>query len=191
MDKRESVAGVIDLETGERAPRDPEAATEALEAITFTEQPPTDAPPPLQAEAPQAPKPKRRTKAELEADVQRLSGEIERQRQVAAANAPSLAQSMVNPLAMTFRSVGNIMAAWRGDHWRLDDKEVLTLGEAWAPCIAPLLANHPETILWAAAIGATYSVAYPRLQMEKTLAARAKVATDTTATPQAEVMVTQ
>jgi hypothetical protein len=190
MDKRESVAGVIDLETGERAPRDPEAATEALESITFTEQPPTNAATPLQ-EVADVPKPKRRTKAELEAEVQRLSVEIEKQRQVAAANAPSLAQAMVNPLAMTFRSAGNIMAAWRGDHWRLDDREVLTLGEAWAPCIAPLLANHPETVLWAAAIGATYSVAYPRLQMEKTLAARAKVATDTTATPQAEITVNQ
>ncbi len=156
-------------EPGEQPQPNPDAASEAIEHLTFTEQAPKAtelAPPP--------PKPKRRTKAELEAEVARLQGEVTRQQEQAAANAPDVIAAMSAPLALSFKAAGGIMASWKGEHWNLAEQEAKLLGDAWAPVVGPLLAKHPEAVVWAAAIGVTYSVAYPRIQQDKTNALREK-----------------
>jgi len=166
--KPRSVADAIDLDvpSGDTPAPNPEAASDAIEPLVFTEEPAKPAP----AIVPLAARPKRRTKAELEAEVSRLQAEIERKQAEAAASAPDLIRAMVNPLMLTFRAAGNIMASWKGEHWKLPDDEAKLLGEAWAPCVGPVLSKHPEAVLWASAIAVTYSVAYPRIQMDRTLA---------------------
>lgn len=77
------------------------------------------------------------------------------------------AAAMVVPLGMTFRSAFSLVSRFRGEHWKLDDNEAKTLGEAWAPVVAPLLAENPGAILWVAAIGATSEVVGPRLALER------------------------
>jgi len=152
-----------------KADPNPEQARDALSGIEFTGEPAAPAPPSLVAPPP---RPKRRTKAELEAEVTRLE-QIQKEREAAAAaTAPDLIKAMVQPLAVTFKAAGAIMAAWKGDHWNIREEECTMLGEAWSPVVGPLLANHPEAILWASAIAATYAVAYPRIQIDKTLALR-------------------
>lgn len=185
MPRKETVADVIDLEpVGTTPPRNAEAASESIEQLALGSD---AAEPPIENAPPVVIKPKRRTKAELEAEVTRLASELERQRQQQAANAPNLIKAMEQPLSLTFRSAGNIMAAWKGEHWKLQDAECSLLAEAWAPVVGPLLATHPEAVLWASAIGATYSVAYPRIQRDRTEAAKAKLRGAVDGTADAEV----
>jgi hypothetical protein len=174
----QKVDDVLEKEPGDAIPTNPEDASRAIESLTFTDKPPTDAPEALLATAPV--KQKRRTKAELEADVARLTADIERRNAEATANAPDLIAAMKHPLSLSFMSLFNVLATWRGDHWKKTKTEMDMLAEAWAPVAGPLLAKHPQTVLWASAIGVTYSVAYPSLQVEQQMRAAALAATDTT-----------
>lgn len=177
MAKAKNVASVVLEETEpQETPRNPEAAAEAIGQLTFVEgqddkQPTPDTPPT------DRPKP-RQTKAELAAKVQQQEAEIARLKEQAAANAPNVIDAMKMPLKLSFNAVGNIMASWKGEHWKLAEQETATLAEAWAPCIAPLLARHPESVMWAAAIGVTYSIAYPRINVDKQKALEAKNAAE-------------
>lgn len=162
------VASVVGAPEGDAPPRDADKASAAIESLVFTDKEgkPEESPPPREREA----KPKRRTKAELEAEVARLESEAQARAAHDAANAPNIIEAMEAPLSLTFHAVGGIMSAWKGPHWSFDDKECSLLAKAWAPCIGPLLAKHPEAVVWASAIAVTYSVAYPRIQQDKTLA---------------------
>jgi hypothetical protein len=171
------VEDVLEKETGTAPPVDPEAAVDAIADLTFTDTPAKDAP---DTPKPVSPKLKRRTKAELEAEVARLESEAARVQAERAAQAPDLIAAMKRPLTLSFTSLFNVIATWRGDHWKRPAAEMEMLGEAWAPCVGPLLANHPNAVLWASAIAVTYSVAYPALQVEQQIKARQLETTDTT-----------
>lgn len=185
------VEDVITLDDGEQPPRNPERASDALEQVTFgaplSDTEPTigetDAPAPPQRDA----RPKRRTKLELEQENARLVSEVEKARAAIAANAPSVIESMRKPLSMSFGAMFNVMATWRGEHWKQAPETCDTLADVWAPCLGPVLANRPELLMYAAAIGVTYSVVYPSIAKDKELAAQAakkeKAPTDLTASP--------
>ena len=71
------VEDVIELGEGDTPPRNPEAATDALEQVVFNAD--DSPPPPPNTAAPDAPR-RRRTKAELEAEVARLNADMEKAR---------------------------------------------------------------------------------------------------------------
>jgi hypothetical protein len=172
------VDDVLEMETpGAAPPTDPEAAADAIADLTFTDKPEADAPETLTKPAP---KPKRRTKAELESEVARLTADAERAKAERVAQSPDLIAAMKRPLTLSFTSLFNVIATWRGEPWKRPAAEMEMLGEAWAPCVGPLLANHPNAVLWASAIAVTYSVAYPALQVEQQIKARQLETTDTT-----------
>jgi len=181
------VEDVIVLDGGEQPPRNPEQASDALEQVTFVadDNPPGDtgAPPP----PPRDVRPKRRTKLELEAENARLVAEVEKARAAVAANAPSLIDGMRRPLSVSFGALFNVLASWRGEHWRQKPEVCDGLAEVWAPCVGPVIAQRPELVMWAAAIGVTYSVVYPSIAKDKEIAAQAakkeKAPTDLTAAP--------
>lgn len=185
----QKIETIIDIEPNAQTPPDPEKAADALADLEFTSGAPEGgtAPSVVEPDAPAKPA-KRRTKAELEADNARLAAEVERQKAAMAANAPSLIEGMKVPLALTFEAASGVMVAWRGEHWKIASDKLKLLADAWAPCVAPLLAKHPEAIVWAAALGVTYSVVYPCIQAERTIEQRKKEAAHTG--EQTEVMVT-
>lgn len=186
------VEDVITLDDGEQPPRNPERASDALEQVAFTSDEPqapgdaADAPAPPQRDT----RPKRRTKLELEQENARLVGEVEKARAAIAANAPSVIESMRKPLSMSFGAMFNVMATWRGAHWKQAPETCDTLADVWAPCLGPVLANRPELLMYAAAIGVTYSVVYPSIAKDKEIAEQAakkeKAPTDLTASPHLE-----
>jgi len=168
------VADVIDLETGPpNGDTNPEGAADALGELQFVDEAKPGAEP--QPRPAIDIKKKRQTKAELEADNARLHAELDAQKQQAAANAPGLIDSMKPALSLTFRAASGIMATWKGPHWRFEDAECTLLADAWAPCVGPMLAAHPEAIVWAAALGVTYSVVAPRVQKERELQEKKKL----------------
>lgn len=59
-----------------------------------------------------------------------------------------------------------IIAARRGEHWRLSKDEAGRLGNAWAEPLAPFLAKHSAYVPWAVALLATSAVMMPRLQAD-------------------------
>jgi len=151
---------------GAPAPANPEQAQESLEQLQFLGKPPEKMSNiPVAAE-----RPKRRTKAELEARVAQLEGDIQSQQAAAQAKAPELIDAMKAPLKLTFTAVFNVMASWKGEHWKASESDVSLLAEGWAPCVGPLLSKYPEATLWAGAIACTYAVVYPRVQMDRTKA---------------------
>lgn len=166
---KKAVADVIDLDVDRPppAPTDVDRARDGLASISFADDAPQAEPGQPTQPAPEQPlplaRPKRRTKAELEEDVRRLEADLAK----AKATQPTTVDMMKPALQLTFAAAGRILTAWRGEHWSLKDDETKLLSEAWAPCVAPFLAQHPETVIWAAAIGVTYSVAYPRLQVDR------------------------
>ncbi len=59
-----------------------------------------------------------------------------------------------------------IVAARRGEHWRLTKDEAGRLGAAWTEPLAPFLAKHSQYVPWAVALLATSAVLMPRLQAD-------------------------
>jgi hypothetical protein len=79
-----------------------------------------------------------------------------------------------NALRASFSGAFYMAATLREEpHWALSEKEESILAETWAPCIAMALGKHPELILWAAAVGTTYTVIAPRVMQSR---ARVKLA---------------
>jgi hypothetical protein len=59
-----------------------------------------------------------------------------------------------------------IIAARRGEHWRLTKDEAGRLGAAWTEPLAPLLAKHSQYVPWAVALLASSAILMPRLQAD-------------------------
>lgn len=116
-------------------------------------QPPPLAPPPGELKK----KRHRRTKAELEAAKRTEGGE-----QPAPDNANEIKEATA-ALSVTFQAVGTILAAKRGDHWKLKVEECDALGAAWANVLAPYLAKYGKSVPLVGALVITWSVAQPRV----------------------------
>lgn len=100
----------------------------------------------------------RRTKAELEAA--RKSGEPGDQPPAVDTNEMKEATAA---LSVTFQAVGTILAAKRGDHWKLKTEECDVLGAAWANVLAPYLAKYGKSVPLVGALVITWSVAQSRI----------------------------
>lgn len=116
-------------------------------------------------------KPKRMTKAEALAEVERLNVELQATRQKAQSAEARLNVEAVNNLgavmAMALKVGSQIVAAQRGSHWVLRDDEATPMGEAWAVVAAPYADKLGKALPWALAIGVTWKAIAPRLEQDK------------------------
>jgi hypothetical protein len=99
----------------------------------------------------------RRTKAELEAARKGETGE-----QPPATDANEIKEATA-ALSVTFQAIGTILAAKRGDHWKLKQEECDVLGGAWANVLAPYLAKYGKSVPVIGALVITWSVAQSRI----------------------------
>jgi hypothetical protein len=163
-----------DMSPPGETPRDPEKAADALGGIEFLdgEGNPTDKPQPPTPATGTAPTPRapaKRTKAELQAEVDRLASEVERHQKQAAANAPDIVEAIKTPLRVTFEAAFEAASAFRGEHWKLKEGQAEALAAVWAPVVGPLVASHPELVVWSGAIAVTYGVVVPRVKRDREL----------------------
>lgn len=155
-------------------PPNPDAAQDALHL------PSDDTNAPKASVAEPAARPRRKTKVELEAEVTRLTAEVKAAQEKAQASAPDMLTASRNAMKATLAGGFGMAAMLRGEeHWRLSEREEALLADAWAPCIAMALGRHPEIVVWAGAIGVTYTVIAPRVMVSRTLAAGKTVAART------------
>lgn len=69
-------------------------------------------------------------------------------------------------LALGFRLVADLVARRRGAHWTISPEEARGLGDAWAAALAPYLSAVAGALPWALALGTTYAVVAPRLELD-------------------------
>jgi len=69
-------------------------------------------------------------------------------------------------LSMIAGVASRIVASRRGKHWNLSDKEQKEIGNAWAPVLAPYMADLAAYIPLAAAAAVTYNVLESRIAVD-------------------------
>lgn len=71
--------------------------------------------------------------------------------------------AMGKVLGLGFRTIFAMVASRRGDHWRLDDNETATIGQAWSVACAPYFHHAGKYLAFATAAITTVGVVSPRL----------------------------
>lgn len=71
-------------------------------------------------------------------------------------------------LGAGFAVAGSIMAAARGAHWQLTPEEQETLGQVWAPALAPYMGGAGRYMPFVLATLTTVGVFLPRVQQDRT-----------------------
>ena len=167
-------AAVLALDLAEEVSGGPEAKTPASEEAPRAEEPP--APAPASARGPGRPKGSKTRKAPApdkaappasKAELRARIAELEAK---AAGNAPTLEETAATlrpVLTLTFTSLFNLLAGFRGPHWAVDPSEALALGEAWAPVVAPYMDEMGQHLPLVSAVVVTASVVMPKLAADR------------------------
>lgn len=118
----------------------------------------------------------RRTKAQIEADRKAEGAQTGE----APPDSEQSAKEAAAALSLTFKAVGAVIAAKRGDHWKLEQVECDSLGAAWAAVLAPYLEKYGQAVPIVGALAVTWSVAQSRISEDQRRAAikRAQAAQD-------------
>jgi len=109
----------------------------------------------------------RRTKAQLEADRKAEAA----QQGEPTPESEQAAKEAAAALSLTFKAVGAVIAAKRGDHWKLEQVECDSLGAAWAAVLAPYLEKYGQAVPIVGALAVTWSVAQSRISEDQRRAA--------------------
>lgn len=105
--------------------------------------------------------------AELEAQLQQANAE----KQAIAARGDSEAIKQLGATISMAVSIGSqFVAAARGSHWEIPEKDAKPVGEAWAIVAAPYASQIEQKLPWAMAILMTWQVIAPRLAVDKQIA---------------------
>jgi hypothetical protein len=113
------------------------------------------------------PFPERGTAAAGTPESSRRFAELERENaalreQVTGEVAKQLAEFLTQGISMG----GDILAAYRGVHWRIPQEEAAKLGVPLATALLPYMSYFASAMPWIAVAGGAAAIALPRLQVE-------------------------
>ena len=80
--------------------------------------------------------------------------------------------NLANALGVGFVMSGKVLAAMRGEHWKISDEEGNALGQAWAVALAPYMPRIAPYLPFATAAIVTVGVFAPKVQKDRELRAK-------------------
>lgn len=156
-----STDGGVDVELQENTER----TTEAAEEIVIEDAPRED-----------RPRSTKRTKAEIQAELEQTQRELAAIRHDLQALQARSNVNAIDDLAATFvfaiEVSSSLVAAQRGPHWKFETEEAKPVGEAWAVVAAPYAERLQKFLPLALALGVTWRSLKPRLDRDAEIVAQ-------------------